>query len=251
MATAIFRALIILLLGLTFTAYGAPRVPLSNTAEYNALHGIVNDGKTANTIVLHNDRNDNRPKLRIPAGFYVTAYTSGSHSRPPTPIKKGYADHIVLSAYFHPQTGLGPTANQGSAPVQINLIASLDPYRESEKARKSEESARKIAELKAKYHVTKYVPEPTLLELRAPPSLYRSQVYLVPVDPLARTPEGEHHLFGCNGESEVSRLFNRCAARFNLPNGLAGSFVFRGEQIPHWAAITAAVRQLVTSIVVQ
>jgi hypothetical protein len=64
------------------------RIPLENTPELYKLHGIVNDGKTANEITLINDRNKNRPKLRFPPEIPVGVYTPETYNPDPTPIRK-------------------------------------------------------------------------------------------------------------------------------------------------------------------
>jgi hypothetical protein len=67
------------------------RVPAENTPDFYKLHGIVNDGKTANEIALINDRNSNQPKLRFPPEIGVSVYTPDTHNPNPKIIRNALA----------------------------------------------------------------------------------------------------------------------------------------------------------------
>ncbi|WP_338846100.1 hypothetical protein V8J88_20415 [Massilia sp. W12] len=76
-------------------------MPMYGSTEHNALHGIINDGKTVNQITLFNDRNNFRPTLRFDPEITVYAGTLGWDAyKNPSKIRPGWANEIRISLSF-------------------------------------------------------------------------------------------------------------------------------------------------------
>ncbi|WP_338846102.1 hypothetical protein V8J88_20430 [Massilia sp. W12] len=105
-------------------------MPLYGSSEHNALHGIINDGKTVNQITLFNDRNNFRPTLRFDPEITVYASTLGWNAyKNPSKIRPGWANtiNIVLDFTKNKKLVVGNKIpeNEILGFLNIDLIANL------------------------------------------------------------------------------------------------------------------------------
>jgi hypothetical protein len=227
------------------------RVPLANTPGYYKLHGIVNDGQTVNEITLFNDRNDNRPKLRFPAGVGVDVNTPGTHGPNPTSIRKGFAYSAAVWLDLTDVLKLKPVPHDNASnSVSITFHASLGP----EDVQKAEAGLNEIARLSVR---TTEKPEWGLREyvLITPKTDSISGYHYVPTDESSRpTNDGVRMSIGCR--PEAAKLTNNigpssCAASFNFPGGMAVSYMFSPKLLPYWREIYQEVIKFTDSILVK
>jgi hypothetical protein len=224
------------------------KVPLENTVEFDKLHGIVNDGKTVNEITLINDRNDNRPKLRFPAGVSVGVNTPGTHDPNPTLIRKGFAYSATVWLDLTDALKLKPVPHDSTLnSVYITFIASPGVDIQTE------------ARLKEIEHLSVRTTEKLNLGLReyvllSPKSDDIAEYDYVPIEASFRKVDDVRMWIGCR--SEAAKLTNNlgpssCAANFNFPGGVTASYMFSPQLLPYWREMYQEVIKFTDSILVK
>ena len=104
--------------------------PLLGSPAHDAMHGVINDGKTVNQITLFNDRNNFRPKLRFEPAIAIEPQTYGWNApKNPVKIRPGLANKVSFGMDFTTEHKLVPhktvPEKQILGSVGIVFIASL------------------------------------------------------------------------------------------------------------------------------
>jgi len=213
-----------LLLGLCIAACG-DRVPASGTPAYNELHGIRNDGASANEIILDGHSPGVSASLRIPAGIPVFVFTNDLSGPAAKKIRRGYAHSAELSLVFDAEKEVQ------SRHVTMNLSAvRLRPVLD-----KDESFRRTLGLDKRRYR--QRLTDNGLIEFIAEDRRIGESAFYTPADPKIRDPGGERIVFGCGGmpEHPASGVCHASYIEGDIPLGV--SLAFSASLLPHWRAI--------------
>jgi hypothetical protein len=234
------------------------RIPPTNTSAFNRLHGIVNDGKTANEITLINGYNKNQPRLMFPPEVAVNVITPGTHDPDPTPIRKGYADSASISLEFTKQKQLIPIVRTPNHLVYDSIFIRFIAGRSPSNIQRTEARLREIAELSVR---TTDRPELGLREyvLVTPKTGDISRVEFVPMDEDFHSTDGGRMWIGCHATGPIAELANRlidpalyhCASNFNYRNAINVAYVFEPKLLPYWRNIYPEVVKLTDSVLIK
>lgn len=217
------------------------------TDAYNRLHGIVNDGKTLNTITLVNEHSQYKPTLTFPVGVTVVASTERRDASGSLEIRKGFADSVEpilelgMDGFLHAQS---EKSLKGKVIVRYSAML---------RNKTPEEVEGRLGEIvhlaggqaiNSEWGLNEYVPlirgEPQFLQY-------------IPINKNFKAIDGTRMWIGCSIGGTVTqtplRPF-RCTSSFNYKNGLAVTYTFTSEMLPQWREIYDAVLQFTDSILV-
>jgi hypothetical protein len=217
-------------LALLWTIPAHPR-PLDNSPEAISLHGVVNDGRTANRLNIRGVQLVFPPELAVKP---LTQY--------PQPIKKGEAQqatvHLLFPSFRSPPPNEAHRYNEYLNGVRLEFRADL------------QENAKKNVEW-IKSETWEKVTEHGDLGLRAyekSGTAWGAITYVVDTG-RARTPMGGPIVFRCTATSGTARAPSRCMAGYMHPSGLFIRYVFAGRLIDEWRVIDTSVRRIADRVV--
>ncbi|WP_211475177.1 hypothetical protein [Collimonas humicola] len=246
-----FKSLSIVMMLLLSSLSGCKeRLPLTNTDNYNQLHGIVNDGSTVNEITMVNERNGNRPRLRFPAEVEVNVFTLGTDDTNPVSIKKGIADKASVGLQFNAEQKLVPIVKgeKNGDLIRIDFIASLGPDSPQLIDERLLEVAREAVQKpeKQEWGLREFV-------LVVPKTEMISGYAYVPLDQSFRSMDGARMWIGCHaGGSKITNSEGpaSCASNFNVPGGLGVTYEYGSRLLPFWRQIHEQVLEFTKSVLV-
>lgn len=230
------------------------RVPAANTPAFNELHGIVNDGKTINEIILINDRNGNRPQLRFPPEIGVTAYTPHTHDPNPKVIRRGFAYEVAVTLALDQKKRLVPPSQAPKDPVYSSVHIRLGASQGPEDRQRTEARLKEIAQLSVR---TMDNPEWGLREyvLLAPKTDTVMAYEYLPLDENLTPFHSETIRISCHatGGSFTSgdHRPSTCASHYFDYSGVSVSYRYDSRLLAYWYDIYREVFSFTDSVLIK
>ncbi|MBC3920042.1 hypothetical protein H8L32_21420 [Undibacterium sp. CY18W] len=202
---------------------------MSNTSEYLRLHGIVNDGRTVNEIVLIKDENKNQAKLRFPEEFRVSVETPNTHGPNPQSIRKGYAYSASISLDITDDMEFSSSKVQSTKKIigilQLQFGATNDIKNDAWEQDQ-------IANIKKNSSKTVVREDLRLFEYATYQSgQHAGNYYYLPMDENFRAVDGRPILIGCLAAN------GPCAGSFRYLDKVAVTFSFPRALLAHWRGL--------------
>ncbi|WP_338846101.1 hypothetical protein V8J88_20425 [Massilia sp. W12] len=215
-------------------------MPMYGSPEHNALHGIINDGKTVNQITLFNDRNDFRPTLRFDPEITVRAATLGWDAyKNPTKIRPGWANKINIVLGFTKNKKLLAAnkipENEILGFVYIDFIANLGDSPDW-----NAKQNKLIAEIIARSPIRNQRNDWGLHEYMVVDGKEVDRYVYVPIDQKYNGGRDYPFSIHCNTgaliEDKVHPLTN-CVANLLYKPDIAVTYAFSPNLLPYWREI--------------
>lgn len=226
------------------------KLPNVNSDAYNALHGIVNDGKTTQEIILVSPFSNAKAKLKFPPEIYVTAYTWGSHNNPPTPIRKGYAHQLRIYLSVDDDyrlTSSSEAPDRRSIRMEITAQSPLD--RATDTGRGMSELTRNLLRSteRAELGLVEYV---TLV----PTTTGQITTFsYVPMDREVRSLDAPKILITCSRsgtDMQNNEEASLCHTSFTLSGRIVISYYFDMSVLPGWKKLHKGMQTFANSVYV-
>ncbi|MFZ6640918.1 hypothetical protein ACO0LL_14315 [Undibacterium sp. TC4M20W] len=242
-----------LLLALNLQGCKRNQLPHSGTQAHNELHGIVNNGKTANEIILFNDINQFQPKLRFPPEIPVGVETTGWNApEQPTLIRKGYANDARIGLELTKDLQLVPKKSM----EEDQLLGGIGVHFSAHGGRSTPEYAE--ANFKESIALARPFEDKPELKLREYTLLTAngeiSGYLYIPLDKNIKGPGGEKILLGCH-VGGASSLHNQrpssCASHIERKGGLIAIYSFDSALLPYWLTIRTEIIRFTDSVTIQ
>ncbi|MFZ6708174.1 hypothetical protein [Undibacterium sp. TC9W] len=241
------------LIALNLYACKRNQLPHSGTRAHNELHGIVNDGKTTNEIVLFNDINSFQTKLRFPPEISVVVETLGWNApEQPTLIRKGYANNarigldLTKKMQLVPKKSIAEDQLLGGLGVQFSANGGIPTPEYIEANFKESIANTRPFEDKPELKLREY----TQLTANGDISGY----LYVPLDKNIKGFEGEKILIGCHvggAKSLNNQRPSSCASHIRRAGGLSVTYSFDSGLLPYWHEILSEINNVTDRLVVQ